>query len=191
MRNEIEALAGEERGIFGMEDENRQTLEQIIQQVESQSPIKNPTERDAVAAAGTWRLLYTNLEILGRKRVKLAIATSTKSGFVNLGEFLQVVDADRKESRNIVHFEVLTGTSGTFTINASYEVESPTRVMVTTTGSSLEPVAFEKLLGTNKPLLLQIFDPEGYLDITYLDESIRIGRDNKGHVFVLEKINDC
>lgn len=38
------------------------------------------------------------------------------------------------------------------------------------------------------PLLLSIFNPEGWLDITYVDGTLRCGRDDKGHLFVLERL---
>ncbi|OAY74031.1 putative plastid-lipid-associated protein 7, chloroplastic, partial [Ananas comosus] len=39
----------------------------------------------------------------------------------------------------------------------------------------------------NYDLLLAIFNPEGWLEITYVDDSLRIGRDDKGNIFVLER----
>lgn len=171
-----------------MEDEYRQELERIIQAVEAESPVPKPTADNAAVAAGTWRLCYTTLQILGRRRVKLAIATPRKPGLVNLGDFLQVVDAEQMETSNIIHFDVMGKTNGTFSVQAKYHVVSDNRVSVDTTGSSLQPEALNKLLGQNQSLLLDIFNPQGYLDITYVDDELRIGRDDKGQVFVLEKI---
>lgn len=188
LKLEIKAVAGEERGIFGMEQEDREALDKLIRVVEDENPVTEPTANNAEAAAGSWRLLYTNLEILGRKRIKLAIATSRKPGFAKLGDFWQVINPASMESKNIVEFKIMTGGTGTFTICAGYEPVSASRVNVTTTSAVLEPAALEKLLGQNKALLTRIFNPEGYLDITYVDESMRIGRDNKGHVFVLERV---
>ncbi|CDF33540.1 unnamed protein product [Chondrus crispus] len=187
LKLEIENVAGEQRGIFGMEDDQREAFERLIQAVEAINPVTEPTANNAAAAGGKWRLLYTNLEILGRRRVKLAIATERKPGFVKLGDFFQVVDPATRVSKNVVEFRILTGGTGTFTVCAEYEAISKTRVEVRTTGAGLEPKALEELLGENKTLLTQIFNPEGFLDITFVDESMRIGRDNKGHVFVLEK----
>ena len=187
LRLEINTVAGKERGIFGMEDDQRDALEDLIRAVEKDNPTREPTANNALAASGAWRLLYTNLEILGRRRVRLAIATSRKSGFVKLGDFVQIVDPSTQQSTNIVHFSVLTGGTGTFTITADYKVASETRVEVSTVSTALEPQSFERLLGENRNLLLEIFDPTGFLEITYIDDDLRIGRDNKGHVFVLEK----
>lgn len=188
LKLEIKTVAGEERGLFGLEEEERDALETIIQTVERENPTREPTANLAAAAAGSWRLLYTNLEILGRKRVRLAIGNSERSGFVKLGDFIQVIDPVKRESKSIVEFKMVTGGVGAFTIFANYEVGSAVRVNVTTTSTLLEPESLEKLLGENRGLLTKIFNPQGWLDISYVDSSVRIGRDNKGHVFVLEKI---
>ena len=49
------------------------------------------------------------------------------------------------------------------------------------------PKALQQLFEKNYDLLLSIFNPEGWLDITYLDADFRIGRNDQGHVFVLER----
>lgn len=189
LREEIERIAGDQRGIFGLEDDEREFLDKIIQTVESETPITEPTAHNAKAAAGTWRLLYTNLEILGQKRIRLAISMPDKPGLVQLGDFLQTVDPSTMESKSIVEFKVMAFGTGTFTILSDYEVESAKRVKVIGKTAELEPEKLEALLGENKKLLTQIFNPTGHLDITYLDENFRVGRDGKGRVFVLERVD--
>lgn len=184
---EIARIAGPARGIFGQEAEEREQLESLIRATEAENPTHKPTENNAMAANGKWRLLYTTLEILGRRRVRLALATPRKPGLVNLGDLWQIVDAKAQETQNIVEFSVL-GTSGTFTLFAAYTPVSNNRVEVSLNNTALKPTALQELLGENESLLTQIFDPEGFLDITYVDESLRIGRDDKEQVFVLEKV---
>lgn len=188
LREVIATKAGAERGIFGLQDVDREALEDIIQAVEAENPTPQPTLDNAIAASGRWRLVYTTLQILGRRRVKLAIATSKKAGLVSLGDFIQVVDAETMETSNVVHFSIMGTTTGTFTIRATYEVENDFRVNVMTTGTELQPASLQKLLGANESLLIEIFNPEGFLNITYVDDSMRIGRDDKGQLFVLEKM---
>lgn len=190
LREEIENIAGEDRGIFGLQKAERDKLEVLIKSVEEENPTTNPAANNAAAADGSWRLLYTDLVILGKRRVRLAIGSSTKSGFVKLGDFVQRIDSGARQSENMVEFNVITKISGTFTICADYEVVSGSRVKVMTREAKLEPAKFEALLGENKSLLTEIFNPEGFLDITYLDERLRIGRDDKGHLFVLEKMEE-
>lgn len=187
LREKIADLAGSERGIFRLDSGLRSQIHACVEEAESQSPNPAPASDNAAAAAGSWRLLYTTLTILGRRRVKLAIGTKSKPGFVKLGEFYQTVDPEQLESRSIVVFDMALGGSGTFTICAKYEMQSDSRVNVVTQSCALEPAKLEELLGDNIALLSQIFDPTGYLDITYLDENLRIGRDDKGNIFVLER----
>lgn len=49
------------------------------------------------------------------------------------------------------------------------------------------PSQLQKLFEKNLDLLLSIFNPEGWLDITFVDDQHRIGRDDKGNVFLLER----
>jgi hypothetical protein len=62
------------------------------------------------------------------------------------------------------------------------------RVAITFESSRLEPKQLQAIFGDQVPLLLSIFNPEGWLDITYVDASLRCGRDDKGHLFVLERL---
>lgn len=52
------------------------------------------------------------------------------------------------------------------------------------------PEKLQSLFQANYDLLLSIFNPEGWLDITYVDQDTRIGRDDKGNVFVLARAHD-
>jgi hypothetical protein len=187
LRSKIDRLAGAERGIFGLDKLLRADIHASIEATEALNPTAEPTLDDARIANGSWRLLYTTLTILGRRRVRLAIATKSRPGFVRLGELYQCVDAAKRETQNIVVFDLAIGGSGTFTVTADYGVVSPTRVEVQTKDAALEPKKLEDLLGPNIDLLSEIFDPTGYLDITYIDDHLRIGRDDKGNIFVLER----
>lgn len=49
------------------------------------------------------------------------------------------------------------------------------------------PTQLQMIFKANYDLLLSIFNPEGYLDITYVDDELRVGRDDKGNLFLLER----
>lgn len=187
LRAKISELAGEERGIFGLDGEIRQQIHDCIEEIEAHTPNSTPARNNAAVAAGSWRLLYTTLTILGRRRVRLAIGTATKSGFIRLGEFYQIIDPEKLQSRNVVVFDMALGGSGTFTINANYTPLSDKRVSVEMTATALQPHSLETLLGDKVSLLTEIFDPTGYLDITFIDHDMRVGRDDKNNIFVLER----
>ena len=49
------------------------------------------------------------------------------------------------------------------------------------------PKALEQVFAGNYDMLLSIFNPEGWLDITYVDNTHRVGRDDKGNVYYLQR----
>jgi hypothetical protein len=62
------------------------------------------------------------------------------------------------------------------------------RTEVHTVAASVQvPDQLRQLFEKNYALLLSIFNPEGWLDITYVDSELRVGRDDKGNLFVLER----
>ena len=76
---------------------------------------------------------------------------------------------------------------GELVIRANFAVKSPQRVEVTFEDAALQPEQLDKLFNKYLDLLLSIFNPEGWLDVTYLDDDLRIGRDDRGNLFVLER----
>ncbi|KAI8540679.1 hypothetical protein RHMOL_Rhmol08G0004800 [Rhododendron molle] len=61
------------------------------------------------------------------------------------------------------------------------------RVDIKYSNSTITPDQLMNVFRKNYDLLLSIFDPEGWLEITYVDDSLRIGRDDKGNIFILER----
>ncbi|CAI5482523.1 unnamed protein product [Closterium sp. Yama58-4] len=176
-------LEGLNRGIFGMPLAKRAYLHTIIERLEELNPRPAPTEHiDEIT--GEWRLLYSTIAILGSKRTKLGLRD-----FISLGDFLQIVDKDTRRAANVVEFAVrgLGLLSGKLTIEATYTIASPTRVDIKFESSSIVPDQLNKLFEKNYDLLLRIFNPDGWLEITYVDDTVRIGRDDKGNIFVVER----
>lgn len=77
--------------------------------------------------------------------------------------------------------------NGQLTIEASFRVASESRVDITYDKSTITPDQLMNVFRQNYDLLLGIFNPEGWLEITYVDDTMRIGRDDKGNVFILER----
>ncbi len=90
---------------------------------------------------------------------------------------------------NVVNFDILVfgKFKGSLTIEASYEPVSPHRVAIKLEKATLLPAQFQQLFQKNYDMLMDIFNPEGWLDITFVDAQLRVGRDDKGNVFVLER----
>mmetsp|Transcript_11764 Transcript_11764/g.24678 ORF Transcript_11764/g.24678 Transcript_11764/m.24678 type:complete len:277 (-) Transcript_11764:836-1666(-) len=178
------AIKPTDRGIFGCQKAERAQIAELIEQLEALNPIPAPME-SLEKVAGEWRLLYTTVQILGAKRTKLGLRS-----FVNLGDFVQRIDLENKLAVNEVAFNVagLGAIEGMLTIEATFEVATANRVDIKYQQSTLVPDKLQALFEKNFDLLLAIFNPEGWLELTYVDEEMRIGHDDKGNVFVLEKM---
>ncbi|KAA8490850.1 putative plastid-lipid-associated protein 7, chloroplastic [Porphyridium purpureum] len=181
-----------DRGIFGLEDDDEEQIMHAIEQCElagaTLAEKLEPTSDSGFAILnGRWRLLFTTLQILGKRRVKLGLAPTGKPGVVKLGELYQTVDTEKAIARNEVDFDVMGMVEGKLTIDASYTRLSATRVGVETDAAELSPAKLQKLLGEHFDLLLEIFNPQGFLEITYLDDKFRIGRNSADEIFILEK----
>ncbi len=78
------------------------------------------------------------------------------------------------------------------TPHAPSQPASPTHIPARTLPLQA-PAQLQKIFEANLDLLLSIFNPEGHLDITYLDAqpaapgAWRVGRDDKGNVFLLQR----
>jgi hypothetical protein len=178
-----EALEGAGRGIFGVQSAKQAEIHAVIERLERACPVISPTG-NLQALDGTWRVLYSTIRILGTKRSKLGLRE-----FVKIGDMWQNIESADGTATNIVDFSV-TGFGelrGSLTIVAAFDVVSDTRVSVVFREAALAPKQLDQLFRKNYDLLLSIFNPEGWLDITYVDDDFRIGRDDKGNLFVLER----
>ncbi|XP_031485582.1 fibrillin protein 5 homolog [Nymphaea colorata] len=177
------SLQGINRGIFGVASARKAEIEGLVKSLESCNPNPEPTG-DLEKVSGCWKLIYSTISILGTKRTKLGLRD-----FVSLEDFFQTIHIDEGKALNTVNFQVkgLKLLKGQLTVVANFKVTSPTRVEIEYQDSTIAPDQLLNLFKKNYDLLLAIFNPEGWLDITYVDEDMRIGRDDKGNLFVLER----
>lgn len=182
----FEALRGINRGIFGVTSAKKSEIERLIKLLESVNLTPEPTLfLDKVG--GRWKLVYSTITILGSKRTKLGLRD-----FISLGEFYQSIDVAEGKAVNIIEFNVrgLNLFNGQLKIEASFQVASKSRVDIKYIQSTITPDQLMNVFKKNYELLLGIFNPEGWLEITYVDDSLRIGRDIKGNIFVLERCEE-
>uniref|UniRef100_A0A7S3VUD6 Plastid lipid-associated protein/fibrillin conserved domain-containing protein n=1 Tax=Dunaliella tertiolecta TaxID=3047 RepID=A0A7S3VUD6_DUNTE len=179
----LEALQGTDRGIFGTTAAKKAAINDLVASLEALNPVAAPID-NLHLCAGSWELLYSTITITGVKRTKLGLRE-----FIQLEAMLQDIDLEKKEATNVVQFSVsgLSQFRGALSIRAGYEPASPSRVNINFQEATLAPAQLQKLFEKNYDLLLSIFNPQGYLDITYLDDQHRLGRDDKGNLFVLQR----
>ncbi|XP_057773362.1 fibrillin-5, chloroplastic isoform X2 [Salvia miltiorrhiza] len=179
------ALQGINRGIFGVPSAKKSEIQKLVELLESQNPTPQPTLcLDKVA--GAWKLIYSTISILGSKRTKLGLRD-----FINLGDFIQIINVAQGKAVNVIEFSAkgLTLLSGQLTIDASFRIASNSRVDINYQKSVITPDQLMNVFRKNYDVLLEIFNPDGWLEITYVDDSLRIGRDDKGNIFILESKN--
>ncbi len=186
----LEAIAGKNRGLLANEIDNARVLA-AIQQLEDDNPTKKPLEAKELLN-GDWRLLYTTSKsILGLDRFPL----------FKLGQIYQCIRVSEAKVYNIAEIVGLPMLEGLVSVAASFDPVSDRRVNVMFERSI---VGLQRFLSYKTPakLIQQIesgkkFLPidfkidrgeqKGWLETTYLDQDMRIGRGNEGNVFVLTK----
>lgn len=187
----LEAIAGKNRGILATESDKLAILAAIAR-LEDQNPTPRPVEA-AEKLEGVWRLLYTTSQgLLGFDRFPL----------VKPGQIYQAIRAKEARVYNIAEVYGLPFLEGLVSVAARFEPVSDRRVQVRFERSI---IGLQRLIRYESPSLLisqieagQKFtaidtpidsrNQQGWLDITYLDDDLRIGRGNEGSLFVLAKV---
>ncbi|MEB3177646.1 MAG: PAP/fibrillin family protein [Nostocaceae cyanobacterium] len=186
----LEAIAGKNRGLLATEPDKQYILAAIAA-LEDRNPTPRPVEALDLLD-GNWRLLYTtSLELLNIDKVPL----------FNLGQIYQCIRSQTQSVYNIAEVAGLPYLEGLVSVAAHFEAVSERRVEV-----KFERAIFglQRFIGYQSPdsfidnilsgkkfaaIDFQITNQQrqGWLDITYLDKDLRIGRGNEGSVFVLTK----
>lgn len=190
----LAAIADKNRGILAT-TLDRQAILTAITELELQNPHPQPLTMAIDLLAGNWRLLYTSSQsLLGIDKFPL----------VKLGTIYQCIRPTTSAVYNIAEVASLVpGLNGLVAIVAKFTPVSTARVNVQFNRSV---IGFQQLLDYSSPdrlineiesgrkftaIDLPINRKEGkapaWLEVTYLDETLRISRGNEGSVFVLTK----
>jgi PAP_fibrillin len=183
----LEAIAGKNRGLLASPGDRLQILAAIAV-LEEHNPTPKPLE--SAALDGNWRLLFTtSQELLNIDRLPL----------FKLGQIYQLIRVESQRIFNVAEVYGLPYLEGMVSVAARFEPLSDLRVKV-----NFERAVFgaQRLMGyqgaeqfvqaveagqTFRAIDFSIANREqrGWLDVTYLDQDLRIGRGNEGSVFVL------
>lgn len=137
---------------------------QLFEQLENLNPTSNPLTKPTVN--GDWSLDYTTSDsILG------------KGGFPRVGPIIQNIDTTTLSAKNseVVKYFYL------------FDVPRSVTAELSPVSSKLTDVKFKRFtlgpVGFDAPESFR-----GSLDITYLDEEVRLTRGDKGNIFVLTRM---
>ena len=143
----------------------------LFEKLEKQSPTKQALK--SPLTAGTWYLRYTTSDsILG------------KGGSPRVGEIVQVLDVQGLKASNAETVQY-----------GPFKVARKVKASLTPVGPSEVAVQFEEFSFAfpSAPPFLKVKAPasfKGRLDVTYIDNDLRLSRGDKGNIFVLEKSSD-
>ncbi|MGD1902856.1 MAG: PAP/fibrillin family protein [Geitlerinemataceae cyanobacterium] len=170
--------------------EMQSAIQTAIARLEARNPTPKPLESPDLE--GNWRLLYTTSdELLSLDRLPV----------YSLRNIYQCVRAATRSIYNIAEIEGIPYLGGLVSVEARFEPVSDRRVDVIfqrfvgglqTAVGYRDPDDWIAKLGQVERFLALDFslagrDRRGWLDVTYLDETLRIGRGNVGSLFVLTK----
>lgn len=186
----LEAIAGKNRGLLARETD-KLAIMALVAQLEDRNPTPKPTEATDLLE-GNWRLLYTtSRELLGIDNLPL----------FKLGQIYQCVRIKDTKIYNIAEVSGLPFLESIISVAATFIPVSERRVNVRFDRaiSGLQrvfdyqtPDNFIQQIESGKKFFGIDFaitnrEQKGWLDTTYLDDDMRIGRGNEGSVFVLTK----
>ena len=169
----------------------KQAILAAIATLEDFNPHPRPLEVSHLLE-GDWRLLYTTSK---------ALLNLDGFPFYKLGQIYQSIRVESQSVYNIAEIYGIPSLEGLVSVAANFEPVSPTRVKVKFNRfivglqsliSYKTPASFiEKIESGQKFMALDSIikndQQQGWLDITYIDHDLRIGRGNEGSVFVLSK----
>lgn len=166
LKSDILNLARKVNRGFTETPADKETMLSLFEQLEKKNKYKDSLKSSLINAV--WNLEYTTSDsILGR------------GGSPRVGPILQTIDGTNLSAKN------------TETVNYFGVLKVPrsvTATLVPLTGSKVA-VQFKKFMlgpiGFNAPESFK-----GELDITYIDEDLRLSRGDKGNIFVLTRYAD-
>ena len=189
--NLLNAIAPVNRGLE-MSENQRKAIFSAVSYLEELNPTPAPTQTPELLD-GDWLLIFTtSQELLGIDRFPL----------YKLGNIYQCLRVAEGKIFNVAEVKGLPLLGGLVSVCANFTVVSDKRVKVNferLVAGSQSLVGYQDVhsfidtLRSQKKLLAIDFkikreDQKGWLETTYLDQNLRIGRGNEGNLFVLRKI---
>lgn len=187
----LEAIAGKNRGLLATE-QDKQSILMAIARLEDRNPTPRPIEAGDLLD-GDWQLVYTTSK---------GLLNIDQLPLFKLGQIYQSIRVKTQSVYNIALIYGLPYLEGLVSVAAKFEPVSERRVQVKFERSILglqrlvsyqSPASFIQQIEAGQKFTaidtgIDSSKQQGWLDITYLDRDMRIGRGNEGSVYVLSKV---
>lgn len=164
-------------------------IEQLVRELEKVNPNPQPLLYATSLLNGNWLLQYsTAREIRSLASLPLGL---------KVGKVYQEIDVANKSFFNLAFVRHPLGLiSGNVKVTATFEPAQEDTNKRINVNFNKRYLSIEKLVGIQTPKLnpfkvVQAGNPKGRiptLDITYLDETLRIGRGGGGNLFILKRV---
>ncbi|GLI65204.1 hypothetical protein VaNZ11_008681 [Volvox africanus] len=194
----IRAVSGTQRG-KATTPQQRAAILPLLEALESRNTVMSPVQSPLLS--GMWALVYQ--APLDESRAAVDRSGTTEGPFLatfqpltqdlfRTRNNLQLLDLPGGRAENLAEFTVagrwegalnIVGTAAPQPLHGRMDEPSPTRVDVIFTH-------FELRLGGGNKLTIPLgwIKPKGWIETTYLDEDLRIGRGDKGSIFLASRI---
>ncbi|HLO86067.1 MAG TPA: PAP/fibrillin family protein [Nostocaceae cyanobacterium] len=181
---------------FNLTPEIKEKIESLAAEVEALNPTPEPTKHlDLVE--GRWRLLYSTFGL--EKETTLARLSFGKLPNVpiSVNGIFQEVAAENHQYNNLIEFNTSSGLPGIVVVNARYSITDEKRLTIDFLATSVKSVNadlsdadFRAALGVEPDAVLESqLEFNGWSDVTYLDENLRLMRGNANNLYVLLREN--
>jgi len=173
--------------------EVRSGVLEAVRELEALSPEPDPVGSRLLS--GTWSLLYNGADRVDDEEWRrssgevegpfLSFFKPIARGVVETRGDTQVFDVDNGRVENIAAFRVFGRWDGSLNIRGTCEKVPPEETGGRSVRLAVEFTDFVLTVGSwSTEVSLNAVRPQGWVQTTYLDEDFRIGRGDKGSVFI-------
>ncbi|MBH8554844.1 fibrillin [Nostocaceae cyanobacterium CENA357] len=170
----------------------QQQIETLAQKLESLNPTNEPTNHLAMIQ-GRWRLLYSTFGLERETTLQRLSFGKLPNVNIRVTGIFQEVCILNQQYNNLIEFTVGSSVGGIVLVQGRYTIEDTKRLnidflktSVNSTNGELSDSAFREFLEVDKELPLEAsLSFNGWVDITFLDETLRLVRGNQNNLYIL------
>jgi hypothetical protein len=183
---------------LGFQDtaDTKQQIETLAAKIELLNPTTEPTKHlDLVQ--GSWQLLYSTFGLERETTLQRLSFGKFPNVRISVTGIFQEIYLEDQKYNNLIEFTVGDAVRGIVIVAGRYTIENHQRLnidfwetSVKSVSNDLDELAFREILGINHNLpLVATLAFNGWSDITYLDDNLRLMRGNQQNLYVLVRKN--